>query len=147
MIARVSDKLEKARINDQYAKALRGEPTGHFIIKGPPHAGSAYGRFLELIASSGIIPEGEERRLISFVESLEGWEHVSVSIGGGKDSKTAQPPSWEEMCFVKDLFWLPEEWVVQYHPAKSDHINNHPGVLHLWRPVDGKFPTPPKFMV
>lgn len=78
----------------------------------------------------------------------EGWRHVSVSI-----EKSIQPPNWQIMCDVKDLFWHPEECVIQFHPPKSNYVNNHPGCLHLWQPYDHKtktvlpFPQPPKIMV
>lgn len=55
-------------------------------------------------------------------------------------------PSWNDMCFIKDLFFEEHETVVQYHPAKTEYINNHPHCLHLWRPV-GEFPIPNKLMV
>ena len=71
-----------------------------------------------------------------------GWKHVSVSIVG---SHSTLP--WEMMCRVKDLFFEPEDCVVQYHPPKSNYVNNHPGVLHLWMLTDGKMPTPPKEFV
>jgi hypothetical protein len=69
-----------------------------------------------------------------------GWEHVSVS-------HFAAVPDWRDMCEVKDLMWPPEDWVMQYHPARSEYVNYHPYCLHLWRPVDGVFPTPPSWMV
>ena len=47
----------------------------------------------------------------------------------------------------KDLFWLPEETVVQYHPAKADYVNTHPYVLHLWKQIGSEFPKPPKIFV
>jgi hypothetical protein len=50
------------------------------------------------------------------------------------------------MCFVKDLFWDVEEVVVQFHPKKSEYVNNF-RVLHLWRPTNGVFPTPPAILV
>lgn len=56
-----------------------------------------------------------------------GWEHVSVSL-------EVRIPTWQEMCYVKELFWDDEETVMQLHPPKSEWINNHPYVLHLWRP-------------
>ena len=68
------------------------------------------------------------------------WEHVSVS------TKT-RAPYWDEMCFVKSLFWQERDIVIQYHPAKSDYINQHPHCLHLWRPVGIELPTPPKLFV
>ncbi len=71
-----------------------------------------------------------------------GWEHVSVSLLGSK-----RCPVWEEMCYVKDLFWSEEDCVIQYHPRKEDYVNVHPYCLHLWRPVGLNIPTPPKFMV
>lgn len=56
-------------------------------------------------------------------------------------------PTWEEMCQIKDMFFEPDEWVVQYHPAKEDYVNNYPYCLHLWRPIGKDFPTPPKVYV
>ncbi len=68
------------------------------------------------------------------------WDHVSVSLQN-------RCPNWEEMSMIKDLFWAPEECVLQYHPPKSDHINIHPYCLHLWKPKDLDIPMPPKFFV
>jgi hypothetical protein len=71
-----------------------------------------------------------------------GWEHVSVS-----PFKGAGTPTWEEMCEVKGDFWDDEEVVIQYHPARSNYVNRHPNVLHLWKPIGIKLPLPPKVMV
>lgn len=71
-----------------------------------------------------------------------GWEHVSVSLPG-KD----RCPTWEEMCEVKDLFFDEEETVVQYHPKKSEHVNNHKFCLHLWRPTMEVMPSPNSMLV
>lgn len=57
------------------------------------------------------------------------WEHVSVSIY----QKADRLPTWEEMAHVKDLFWTPEETVVQFHPAESEYVDVAQ-VLHLWKP-------------
>lgn len=73
-----------------------------------------------------------------------GWEHISVSPWSPKRKSC---PSWEEMCKVKDMFFEPEERVVQYHPPKSEYVNNHPYCLHLWRYVAGDFPHPPTLFV
>jgi hypothetical protein len=52
------------------------------------------------------------------------------------------------MCAIKDMFFEPEEAAVQYHPAKSQYVNNHPYCLHLWRPNNGTdLPTPPPLFV
>jgi hypothetical protein len=69
-----------------------------------------------------------------------GWEHVSASC-------EQRCPTWEEMCFVKDLFWNEEELVVQYHPPKSEYVNFHPYVLHLWKSIDMTIPLPPMLLV
>lgn len=71
-----------------------------------------------------------------------GWEHVSISIAGRRT-----PPIWEEMAFIKDLFWGEEETVIQYHPPKSRYINNFPGCLHLWKPIGVDLPLPAIEMV
>lgn len=63
------------------------------------------------------------------------FEHVSVSLAN-------RCPSWAEMCRVKELFWDDEDVVVQFHPKKSQYVNNMPFCLHLWRWTKGDFPTP-----
>jgi hypothetical protein len=87
---------------------------------------------------------GEPRRIRVIASDGVGWQHVSVSFGAG--SKTC--PSWELMCRIKDLFFEPEDCVVQFHPPRSQYVNNHPRCLHLWRCIDGStFPTPPAILV
>lgn len=83
-----------------------------------------------------------------------GWQHVSVSlvkdIGLGNKRKfrmVERCPTWEEMCFLKNLFWDEDETVVQYHPAKSEYVNCHPYCLHLWRAENFEMPTPDSLMV
>jgi hypothetical protein len=71
-----------------------------------------------------------------------GWEHVSVSVAEG-----GRCPTWEEMCFIKDLFWDDTDCVMQLHPPKSDYVNTHHYVLHLWRPIFQPIPRPPKELV
>jgi len=74
-----------------------------------------------------------------------GWDHVSVSPGNPNRKKC---PTWDEMCAIKDMFFEKEEVAVQYHPAESEYVNNHPYCLHLWRPNYGvHMPTPPKIFV
>lgn len=72
------------------------------------------------------------------------WEHVSARA---RDYKGERTPTWTEMCWIKDLFWDDEECVVQFHPPKSDYVNNHPHVLHLWKPTNIEMPRPPSIMV
>lgn len=69
----------------------------------------------------------------------EGWEHVSVSLKN-------RNPNWEEMCYIKSIFWGDEDCVVQYHPPKSEYVNNHQYCLHMWRPTDGEIPLPPSIL-
>lgn len=69
-----------------------------------------------------------------------GWEHVSVSLPN-------RNPNWDEMCFIKDLFWDDTDTVIQYHPPKSEYVNNHEHCLHLWKPIGKQIETPPKILV
>lgn len=71
---------------------------------------------------------------------LPAWEHVSVSTYD-------RCPTWEELCRVKGLFWDAEDCVVQFHPPRSEYVNNHPYTLHLWRPVGVDLPRPPAICV
>lgn len=71
-----------------------------------------------------------------------GWEHVSIA-----PYKMSYTPSWKDMCELKDMFFNDNEVVVQFHPAKSEYVNNVINCLHLWRPVNTDFPTPPSILV
>jgi len=70
----------------------------------------------------------------------DGWDHVSVSVAH-------RCPTWNEMCFVKNLFFEKEELVLQFHPPESKYKNCHPYVLHLWRPWNQKIQLPPANMI
>lgn len=88
-----------------------------------------------------------------------GWEHVSISlIKEVNVGRLRQPakwikqsvercPTWEEMCWIKDLFWDKTDCVIQYHPPDSDYVSYHPYCLHLWRPTDQAIPIPETFLV
>lgn len=74
------------------------------------------------------------------VSDQEDWDHVSISC-------KSRVPTWDEMCYIKNLFFKNNEWALQYHPAHNKYINDHPNVLHLWRPQNIEVPKPPKWMV
>jgi hypothetical protein len=66
------------------------------------------------------------------------WEHVSchVKYDTGKSGIKERTPSWDEMCLIKELFFDPEERVMQFHPPAAEYVNNHTSVLHLWKPIN-----------
>lgn len=68
------------------------------------------------------------------------WDHISVSAPN-------RTPTWQEMDYIKDIFWNPDETVMQLHVPKSEHINCHPNVLHLWKPLLIPIPRPPSSAV
>lgn len=123
-------------------------PEASRVTDGPmgsaPQAGQ-YGAFM--------LPSPEPGWLLAIVaddgtdadvpESI-GWEHVSVNAIRGKKSRV---PTWREMSYVKDLFWDDEDVVVQFHPRRSEYVNQHPNVLHLWRSATQPFPTPHRSLV
>lgn len=117
----------KARIDPKYKLCQAPHPfasnpdqhNNRYIIKGP-----------------------QERLLNLIVSNYDGWDHVSVSVVDSEET-----PTWAEMCWVKDEFFDPHEVVLQYHPAKRNYVNIHPGCLHLWRPQKDKIHTPPLYMV
>lgn len=72
-----------------------------------------------------------------------GWEHVSMD---GRN----RMPTWDEMCQIKDIFFTEDECCVQYHPPKSEYVNNIPYCLHIWKPIEkfsGALPMPPSILV
>ena len=81
-----------------------------------------------------------------FASDGGGWEHASIQVAE-KGIQAHRCPTWEEMCYIKEMFWEDEDCVVQYHPKKSEYVNVHPFVLHLWRPTNQEVPQPPKKMI
>lgn len=81
-----------------------------------------------------------QRSFLCIASSGLGWDHVSVSP---MNRKRTSCPTWEEMCEIKDTFFLPEECVIEYHPPKSNYVNLKETCLHLWRPTNEKIPMPP----
>jgi len=92
---------------------------------------------LARVVANCIVSDGANHEAIQL--GVGGWEHVSIHIN---DNGRERIPTWYEMTLIKDVFWKEEECVVQFHPAKSEYVNIHPHVLHLWRRIEG-FPTPP----
>lgn len=88
------------------------------------------------------IIDGKGTPLLVIASDKMGWEHVSVSILNSK-----RTPTWEEMDFIKRLFWEDTETVMQLHVPRDQHVNNKEGCLHMWRPIRTEIALPPMFMV
>lgn len=93
----------------------------------------------------------ENRQIMHCVdpdEPVMGREHVGGSVSDvHKKRFHRRIPSWEEMCYVKDLFGEPEEAVMQLHPPRSQCVNECANCLHLWRPLKEHIPMPGGCMV
>lgn len=76
------------------------------------------------------------------------WEHVSVhaviNIVGSPQSVT---PTWDEMDYVKGLFWDASDVVMQLHVNDDRKVDTHKHTLHLWRPTDKEIPLPDEDLV
>lgn len=116
----IDEKIEKYR-NRKAEMALNG------------CTGDAYNGFFNIP-----LPNGEIAGVI--VSNGGGWDHVSVSLRG-------RCPKWQEMCFIKDLFFEDDEVAIQYHPRNQEYVNIHDHCLHLWRPQNVLLPTPPTYFV
>lgn len=118
------EKLERGRVaKGPHASDPAWGAYGKFFVR------ASKGEMLQIIASGADADDAMS----------EGWEHVSVSTA-------RRTPNWEEMCFVKGLFWSDDETVIQFHPPRSEYVNQHPHCLHLWRHKDGH-KLPPAIMV
>jgi len=73
------------------------------------------------------------------------WDHVSVHAQASKGQQFC--PFWEDMSFVKQLFFKESEIALQYHPPRKYYVDNHPYTLHLWRPQNQEIILPPIWMV
>lgn len=118
MKAKFCETVERGRVRKGYWTSEPGDTFGAFVLASPKS-----GKRFKVLVGDG-----------------EGWDHVSVSCAD-------RTPTWDEMCWVKRLFFRDDEWAVQYHPAGADYININANCLHLWRPQEDTLPTPPKAMV
>ena len=117
-------KAERYRISTGYMSSDKGNPYGAFRVP--------YG--LETLAV--IVSDGSDWDELGLPGAK--WEHVSVTT-----SDRGRCPTWDEMCYVKRLFWKETETVLQVHVPKDKHVNFHPTCLHLWKPVGVEIPLPP----
>lgn len=121
-------------------------PEPYRVKDGPLASDSSYGNNGAFVFDS-VVPG---RRMVAIASDgsswresgLDGepWEHVSIHCYSGKKQFT---PTWIEMCAAKDVFWDTEDVIIQFHPRKSDYVNNHANTLHLWRPTQTILPLPP----
>lgn len=58
------------------------------------------------------------------------WLHVSCS-------RAKRIPSYEDLAHVKRVFIGEDRFAVQVFAPKTQHVNLHPNVLHLWCCLDG----------
>lgn len=120
---------EKYRIDDgPLASSQQDGNNGAFLIPHPRP--KIKGQAMLVIISDGL-----------------GWEHASVSIRNRHNQSMKITPTWDDMCYIKNIFWNPSETVIQYHPAAENYVNNHPHCLHLWRPTAETLPIPAPIMV
>jgi hypothetical protein len=113
---------EAARVlTGRFGSSARDGCNGLFVLRGPDPDRAR----LQIISSDG-----------------GGWEHVSVS-------RRDVVPTWDDMDFVKRLFWSDDQAVMQLHPPRAEWVNTHARCLHLWRPTTPgvEIPRPPSLMV
>lgn len=82
----------------------------------------------------------DRQPLVIIASSGEGWDHVSVS-------RKNRAPNQTELAHVHRLFFQNTETAVQYFVPPTEHVNNHPHCLHLWRPLEGEIPKPSTIFV
>lgn len=130
MRKRFHDLAEKGRMLLGSFGSNRGDRFGWFQMICPMSGG-----FLKVIASAGDVPSEDD-----LFPNGTRWDHVSVSLKN-------RTPTWEEMAWVKSLFFDDEELVVEFHPPKSKYVNVSVNVLHLWKPLDAEIQLPPSICV
>ena len=119
----MNKKLENYRVKNGMWATEEGDSKGLFFV--PVKAHAIAGPKLKVLSSP--------------FDSENGWQHVSVSLPG-------RCPSWMEMAKIKTLFWGEDETVLQFHPKKSEYVDNHPYCLHLWKKIGQEHELPPTIL-
>jgi hypothetical protein len=100
-----------------------------------------YGNIGDGTEGAFIIPSPiDGTQLVVIASTGGGWDHVSVS-------RERRIPNQREMDHIFRLFFAADETAVQFFVPASDHVNNMPNCLHLWRCQEEAFPRPPQIMV
>lgn len=119
--------LEKGRIKQ-----------GEFKSKEGDHFGAFYFILSDQTNVHVIVDDGEQT----------GWEHVSATMWKNRKGKSRPIiPTYDQMQFIKQIFWEDDEAVIQIHPPKDQYVNNHQTCYHLWRNKNQKLELPPKILV
>jgi hypothetical protein len=133
--------MEKKDIKDKFKVLEKYRITGPL---GNPLATKAYsgntGCFMYTITRKGM-----KFKACCIASEDFGWEHVSISLMTPQGADIM--PSWDIMCNIKEMFWGDEARVIQFHPPKSEYVNNHAKCLHLWRSKNEKQPFPDSVLV
>lgn len=74
-------------------------------------------------------------RIGNLDDDIDIWEFAAVEAEW-------RCPTWNEMKFVKDHLWAPEDVCLQLHPQQSRYINKSEFCLWIWRPIKLSIPQP-----
>lgn len=121
-------------------KKLAGPPFDQWRDASPRTIALYHSAGDETCGVFNVVVPSTDVRLLVIASSGAGWDHVSVS-------RPSRCPTWEEMVFVKRVFFGEDEWAIEYHPPPDKNISRHPFCLHLWRPHDVEIPVPPEFTI
>ena len=126
-------------------RPYRTELDKYRVRTGPMASDNSYGN-----NGAFIIPHKHRILLACVVSDQEDWDHVSIHVETMRKKKQKwiqRTPTWDEIVFVKDMFFRPDEWEMQFLPGQKDYINDHNYTLHIWRPHNVLIPKPPIWMV
>lgn len=104
------------------------------ITKGKLASDNSYGN-----NGAFIIPYADQNLKV-IISDQGGWDHVSVSL-------QHRCPTWDELHWIKRIFFEDDETVIQIHPPELEYVNYHPNVLHLWRHQGSEIIRPPRWMI
>lgn len=78
-----------------------------------------------------------------------GWDHIAIHVRAWDKARKslARAPSPSETAWLKDLFFEPQEPVLQFHLARNHPLHAQAFVVHLWRPTIGEITLPPPELV
>ncbi len=75
-----------------------------------------------------------------------GWENTMISIMNKDGKRSLRWPTADEIVQVKNIFWDPQDTVLQFMPSITDpqNVPQVPYTIYLWRPKLAIMPKPPK---
>lgn len=81
----------------------------------------------------------QKRELLVIISDKAGWDHCRISVNLSRKQEATN----EEIMYIRELIFKPDEVVVEFHNMREGYINDDTVTTHLWRNQGEVIAVPP----